>query len=184
MRNLPTLFRDAISAGSYIHGHAVEMDFATGNIERINTTPYILNIGGNNFNTAHGGLSLTAIKESNNMSDQGISVTLSGIDPVYVDALININPQGRSLRAWEIVLNPDHTLKSAYAVGMWRMDTLTMALGAKASVTLKAGSAWSAWDKNNTRTYTDGDQKSRYSQDDFFNQLIPSIDRTILWGRV
>jgi len=183
MRTLSNLFKAASKADNFVFGIAAEMDFPSG-ITRMNTSPYVISINGNNFSGVGSLGKVSSISEEASLTAKGISMTLSGIDPAVVNVALNDNPQGRACKLWVCLFDADHKLINLpYPVGTWRMDTLSIASGKTATITLKAESALADWDRPRVRYYTDGDQQARYPGDLFFEFLAPNLDKEILWGR-
>jgi len=181
-RALNAKFKTATKADNIIYGFAMELDFPFG-IERMNSTPSTIQINGNNFVGAAGMLSIPTVKESNNISDAGVTASLSGIDSVLLQNIMNADIQYRPMVMWELVFKHDHTLLDLHQIGAWRMDTATAIIGSTSQVNIKASSIWDAWATKKDRFYTDGDQMARYPGDTFFARLVPNLDKIILWGR-
>jgi len=183
VRTLTTLFKAAAKSDSFVFGVATEMQFPSG-VVRLNTSPYTIQINGNNFSGVGALGAVSAVSEESSLTATGINLTLSGIDPTTLGAALNDNPQGRPCSLWVCLFDQNHLLiPDPYPVGVWRMDTMKVAIGNKATITLSAESALTDWERPRLRYYTDGDQQARYPGDKFFEFLAPNIDRTILWGR-
>jgi len=182
-RALNAGFKAATKAENIIYGYAIEFDFPFG-FERLNSTPYTIQIQGNNFVGAGDLMGIPTIKESNNISDAGVTVALSGIDNARMQNIMNADIQYRQMVMWELVFHPDHTLSDSHQIGLWRMDTALASVGKKTQINIKASSIWDAWATKKERFYTDGDQQARYPDDTFFKLLVPNLDKPILWGRL
>ncbi len=183
MRTLTQLFAAAAKSKNFIFGVAVEMDFP-GGIVYINTSPYVINIGGNNFAGVGALGKVSSVSEESSLTAKGISLTLSGIDPATLGTALNENPQRRPCKMWVCLFDNNHIpIGNPYPVGTWRMDTMSISIGETATITLNAESALADWDRPRVRFYTDGDQQSRYPGDKFYEFLTPNMDKEILWGR-
>jgi len=181
-RALSAAFKAATKADNIIHGYAVELDFPFG-IERMNSTPMTVQINGNTFIGAGDLMTVPTVKESGNIADLGVTIGFSGIDNARLQAIMNADIQYRPMVMWELVFNADHTLLDTHQIGSWRMDTATASVGDVSQVNIKASSLWDSWRIKKDRFYTNEDQIGRHPGDTFFKQLVPNMDKVVLWGR-
>lgn len=183
MRAITALFKAATKAENFVFGVAVEMNFPSG-FSRMNTSPYVIAINGNNFAGTGQLGTVSSVSEESSLTAKGVTLTLSGIDPAMVNIALSENPQGRSCKMWVCLFDANHALiADPYPVGVWRMDTMDVTMDKTATISLKAESVLADWSRPRVRYYTDGDQQSRWQGDVFFDQLAPNLDKEILWGR-
>jgi len=183
MRNLSVLLNTAAKAENVIFGWAVELDFADGFV-RLNTTASDQVVGGNTY-TGVGDLgTVSPIDEDASLRVTGINLTLSGASSALVTEALSSNYAGRSCRLFLILFDEAHgIIGTPYAVGTWRMDTMSLSMSdGKSAISLRANSILADWDRPRVRYYTDQDQQSRYAGDKFFEFLAPNVDRQINWG--
>jgi len=63
-----------------------------------------------------------------------------------------------------------------------RMDTMNIALGKTATITLTAESRLIDWSRPRIRRYTNADQQERFSADKGFEFVSDTVEIEIVWG--
>ena len=171
----------AIAAGTVRPVIFADLEFDSG-------TEYLHSAFGdlvNNSNTYTGVGDLgkiTTLQEPSDLSAQGFTLELSGIDPTRLAQSISEDTQGRTVKIWIGFLDEDYAL-IADPIGPHeaRMDVFEIELGDTATVALRCESPFADWSRPNIRRYTDEDQQAVYPGDRFFEFGAEMAEKDLIW---
>lgn len=153
----------------------VELDFDSGTVRYCNATH---NVDWNGFTWLGIGNigSIDAIEESADISAQGMSFQLSGVNAANLSVALGQNYQGRAAKVWLAPLDPATSIPVADPVGpfQYKMDTMEGSLGETSTVVLRAQSRLADWDRARILRYTDADQQQLFPGDRFF-EMVPKL---------
>ena len=159
-----------------------ELDFSSGFV-RAHSALGDLQVDGNTF-TGLGELgTVSPVTEGSDLSANGITLGLSGVNLANVSIALGEDYQGRSAKLWVGFLDIDTLALIADPAGPWayRMDVMEVTLGQSAVITLSAESRAALWGRANVRRYTNQDQQDVYAGDRFFEFVPEMADKEIIW---
>lgn len=159
------------------------LDFASGPV-CVTSAPFDLILNDETYLGVGtlGGVSTVA--EGAELQSYAISLSLSGIPPELVQLALSDPAQGRDARLWLLLLDEDHrAVGQAVLLFRGRIDTMTVALGSMATITLGVQSRLADWERPRVRRYTHEDQKAEYPADRGFEFIAQMAEKTIYWGR-
>lgn len=147
------------------------------------SAPFSLTIDGVTY-TGVGHLgAVSAIDEGVEVKPYGIQLTLSGIDPALLSGALTQHYQGRDATVSLVLVDDAHRIiGSAVTLFRGRMDTMDVALGDTATITLSVESRLADWQRPRTRRYTDRDQQAEYPGDLGFEFVPATTEKEITWG--
>lgn len=161
----------------------VELDFSGGFV-RANSTPMTISYDGNDYLGVGNLGSIAIVEEGTDLKARGIRLGLTGIPPAMVSLTMNEYYQGRSCKIYLGLLDSDHVLiADPVLLGEFRMDTMDIALGDTASITVTAESVLADWDRARARRYTHEDQLTEYPTDKGFQFISKVTNKDIVWGK-
>jgi hypothetical protein len=162
---------------------AADLDFASGHI-RVNSSPQAIVIDGNTYLGLGKMGAITGIEEGTELQSYGIAMKLSGVEAAHVAAALNEDYQGRKVAVWLVLLDENHAqIGSPTLLGRWRMDTMSIEMGAVAEITLTAHSLLADWERPRIARFNDADQRARFPGDLGFEYVAQMVDKQLVWGR-
>ena len=184
MRALTPAAKDSFSQLNFPMLMLVELNFADG-IVRLTNAGYTFNWDGHDW-TGIGTLgSIEAISEGSALQMYGCALTLSGIPPEIISEALSNNYQGRAATIWLAPLTTDYAfIADPVVVFKGRMDTMDIAIGTTATITLSVESRLTDWDKPRIRRFNDEDQRFSYPSDRGFRYVDQMVQKDLKWGRV
>lgn len=142
-----------------------------------------LSIGTNRYTGAGTLLNISAIEETAEIQANGVTMTLSGIDPSLISVALAENYQNRSAKIYIGTIAADDSI-STYQIFAGRLDVMSIEESFEtATISVTAENRLIDLERPRTRRYTSEDQKSLYSGDlglDYVNDLQ---DKTLEWGK-
>lgn len=176
--------QSAALAGAHSAGVAfVQLDLST--TLRLSTLPYAFPWNGYTW-TGTGYLgSIDAIGETTDLSAQGVSLTLTGVDPGLVSTALGEQYQGKACQIWYCPLNPDNgqLVGAPIRIFAGRIDTMDIEVGETATITLSAESRLIDFFRPRVARYTDAEQQARFPGDLGLQYVNSLQDKTVVWGR-
>lgn len=162
----------------------VELDWPSG-VVRVTNAGHSLSWDGHTWDGigAFGGID--PIEESGDVAKiNGLALRLSGIPTSVVAAVRSDNVQGRSVKVWLAPLTAAHTfIADPVLVFSGRLDTMSIEVGATATVTVTAESRMADWDRPRVRRYNNADQQLDYPADTGLRYVEALTEKTVVWGR-
>lgn len=143
-----------------------------------------LTIDGEEYTGGGSLLNISGVQESGEISAQGASVVLSGLDASIISIALTENYQNRSCRIIIGTLNSDGQVGAFYTLFKGRIDTMTIEEGGDtASIAVSLENRLIDLERPRARRYTNEDQQSLYPGDTGFSYVNDIQDKTIDWGR-
>lgn len=177
MRTIPAGLITSLQQKSVDLYFAVELLFDSGPL-RIWSGIGTKTIGGNSYTGTGSLLTVTTAEESNDLSANGASITLSGIDSGII-ALALTEPYQSRLCSIKIGSGSD-----VLEVFSGYMDVMTFDDGGDTcTITLTVESRLITMDRAVSLRYTQESQAARYPTDTFFSYVADLADKSITWGR-
>lgn len=178
-RSTPASLLTALSQPEVLPFYAVEMNFDTAPVRfwtgygdrTIDSEDYIgagelLNIGG--------------LEEVNDLSAKRITLELSGVSSELISLAIAEPYQRRSCKVYFGTTDTSTPIE----VFSGLMDVMAIEdSGDTSTISLTVESKLVRLEKSSNWRYTDGSQRSRYSDDTFFSYVAGLQGRDIVWGR-
>lgn len=183
-RPLTTAAGDALQAGHVPLCILVELDWPSGMVRLCNAS-HTLTWGGHDW-VGIGALGgIDPIEESGDVTKvAGLALRVSGIPTAYVAAVRTDNVQGRSVNVYLAPLTADHAfIADPVVVFSGRMDTLSLEVGATATIIVSAESRMADWDRPRVRRYNQADQQLDYPADTGLRYVEALAEKTVVWGR-
>lgn len=142
-----------------------------------------LSIGIHRYTGAGNLLAISAIEETADIQANGVTITLSGIDPSLISVALSENYQNREAKIYIGTLADDFT-PSSYQLFGGRLDTMDIEEAMEtATISVTAENRLIDLERPRVRRFTSEDQKSLFTGDlglDYVNDLQ---DKTLEWGK-
>lgn len=165
----PVVFVELQLDGGWIYANSSDRNLTVGGF-------FYFGIG------AAGGVS--AIEESGELQGSGIRVTLSGIPPAFVTAVLTESYQGRPINIRQGFFNDVYTVIATPVLQFSGLiDQMAITLGQTATITLSAEHKLVRWERPNVRRYTNPDQQKLFPGDFGLEFISQVVEKEILWGR-
>lgn len=129
-------------------------------------------------------IKISDIDETQQVQAKGITATLSGIPTSLVAIALAEEYQGRKVEIKLAFLNEDNTvIADPFKFFNGKADVMSITDGAEtATISLTAESDIAALLRVNERRRTSEDQKLKYANDTFFDNVTALQSKEILWG--
>lgn len=161
----------------------VELDFPDGPV-RASSLPFDITLGGHVYYGVGILGDISSISEGAEQRSYGVSVKLSGIPLSFVEYISSQRVQGRPMTIGLGFTNENEQLIGSHVViGTWLMDTLDIAVGKQASVSIAGESLMIDWERPRMRRFTDADQKAHYPGDRGLEHVAEVASKEMVWGR-
>lgn len=183
-RSLPAALFTELNADELRPFYAVQFFFDSG------TIGFWTGLGeleANNF-TFFGGFGVLGIsnsKENSDLSADGMTVTLNGLESSIVSLALQENYRGRFCKIFLGALGSNFApVSDLYQIFLGRMDTMTIQEdGATATIQLTIENVLIDLERPRLRKYTNEEQLSRFAGDNSFETVAALQDKEITWGR-
>jgi len=161
----------------------VDLDFASGHLY-LNNSAVTFNWSGHDWLGLANLGSVEAIAEHSGLEMSGVRLTLTGIPSEMVSIALGEHYQGRACVIHLAPLDESHTvLADPVQVFSGRIDTMEIALGETAAITLTAESRLTDWERPRVRRYTHEDQLAEYPGDLGLEFVPQMAEKALVWGR-
>lgn len=158
-----------------------ELAFDSGT-ERVTTAPRDLIFQGNTFSALGDFGGVTTMRESSDLSADGVTLRLSGVPTARISEALTEQVQGRTAKLWIGFLDSAYQLIADPAGPFtFRMDAFEVQLGDTAEISLTCESRAILWRQSAVRRYTDQDQQAAYPGDRFFEFVPQMAEKEIVW---
>lgn len=130
-------------------------------------------------------LGISEATESSDLSAEGITVTLSGLDSSVLSAILNEKYKLRPLSIYVGALDGnDEVVSALYQTFSGRIDTINIQeTGETVTLSINAESRLIDLNRPRTRKLTDAEQQSRYPGDTSLAQVALLADKQLDWGK-
>ena len=143
-----------------------------------------LTIDGEEYTGGGSLLNVSGIEESSEISAQGASVVLSGLDASIISIALSENYQNRACKIIIGTLTDAGAVEDSYTLFEGRIDMMTIEeSGETASIAVALENRLIDLERPRVRRYTNEDQQSSYSGDTGFSYVNDLQDKTIDWGK-
>ena len=184
MRDGTSASIEASKADGVIPVNFVSLDFDAASVH-VNSTPYPITFGGNEYLGVGNLGSVSGLQEGADIQARGVELTLSGIPPELISIALGEEYQGRPIRIWIGFLDENHSLiVDPVNLGIWRMDTMDISLGKTATISVKAESRLSDWNRPRSKRYTNEEQQKNYPTDKGLEFVPEMVAKSLLWGKI
>ena len=150
--------------------------------------PFQISWGGNTYTALGHFIAFSGGEENRDLTETRVSVSLSGVDQVWVSNVLAQNYVDRRLVVRRAFLAPGGgvmvdpvALFDGLCDGRSRISEDHGADASRCVVTLEAGSHWSDFGRRPGRHANDNEQRFLFAGDGFF-RFVSEINRTITWG--
>lgn len=127
---------------------------------------------------------ISPIEETTELRAVGVTLGLSGIPTDVLDIALAEEWQGRPGAIWFAALTDQGVLVGEpLKVFEGLMDMMALTEGKEAQIQLTLESELIDLERTRARRYTPGDQRSRFPDDAFFDQVSAQPGREVKWGR-
>lgn len=176
-RNIPNTLIDLLTAPSVELFVAVELLFDSGPL-RIWSGVGNKVISGNTYTGTGSLLGVSSVDETDDLSAQGVTVSLSGIDSTLVSVALQEPYQNR---VGKVYLGSG---SNTFEVFNGFMDIMTISdSGETCEISVILESKLIVLDRVVPLRYTQETQQARYPGDTFFSYVADLADKNIVWGR-
>jgi len=130
-------------------------------------------------------LNISSMKESADLSANGMTVTLSGITEPLISKARDEDYQGRELKVLLGAMDSTNSvISSPVIIFTGFMDTMTIQDGAEtATISVAVENRLIEFQRNRIRRYTAEDQKIDYPTDKGLEFVAEIAEKEIVWGR-
>jgi len=161
----------------------IDLDFSSGHV-RVNNSAVNFNWDGHDWLGLATLGSVDAVAEHSGLEMSGVSMVLTGIPSAMISVALGEHYQGRDCLIYLAPLNDSHVvLADPVLVFSGRIDTMEIALGDTAGITLTAESRLTDWERPRVRRYTHEDQIVEYPGDLGLEFVPQMVEKTLVWGR-
>lgn len=181
-RTLTTDVANAATAAQNSFAIAVRLDFASG-LVRVNSTPYPLTIGGEEFiGVGHLG-SISGLDETSDFEAPDVTLELSGVQPALVYNALQEKYQGRDARIYWVFFDDNHAvIPDPVLVYRGTMDTMDIEMGEEAVITVHVINRFAEWKRARTSRYTDAEQQTLHAGDLAMQYVDQLAYKSLPWG--
>ncbi len=183
-RTLPAALSTQLDSTELKPFQALEIEFSDTTV-RFWTGYGELEADGETWSGIGAVLGISANTEVADLSAQGMTFTLSGLDTIVIAAILNENYKLRPITLYLGALDADNQpVSTLYQQFSGRMDTINITEdGQSATITINAENRLIDLQRPRIRKYTHQEQLNRYGDKSF--ALVATIaDRKITWGKV
>jgi hypothetical protein len=182
-RDIDSTLLAALTSGLIRPVFLAELTFRT-------TTQYVwsgvgtISFGGNNFVGVGSLGEIGAVQEGVDVSADGTTVTLSGIDPVLLGECMTDVQTGAPAKLWFGVVDTNMALVGTpYLLFSGTVDVPThTANGETISISLTLENGMTDLGRATSTRYTQADQRRLYPTDTAFNWVEQQNDLALVWG--
>ena len=181
-RGLPTGFQSAVSAPVVRPAFLVELDWPSGTVY-VWTGYGNISWGGHTFvGTGHIG-KISEIKESGDLSANGVTLSLSGIPSGLIAEALANDAQGKPAKIWLAAFSADGSLAAdPYLVFDGKIDQTEIEdSGDTATISVQLQKEL-VDNRSGARRYTHEDQQIDYPGDMGFEYVAGLATKTVTWG--
>lgn len=188
-RGISAAMVTASEAESFRPFTAIELNFSTG-VLRFNSTPANLSFDSGSGSPSDDFIgvgqygSISIIEESAELKTYSVDMQLRGIPNDIISSALGADYQGKSAKVWfGLVELTDWTSVIADPT-LWFdgvMDTMDIALGEKATVTMHALSRFARWEQAPDIRYTNEEQQRQYAGDKGFEFVGQAVEKEVTW---
>ena len=181
-RPLTTAVDGALAAGHVPMIVLVEMDFPSQFL-RLNNSAFNFDWNGYAWLGVGRLGQIDPISEGADLQARGLALRISGIDPAAISLALGTQYQGRSCKVWVAPLTEAHAVMATPVRIFWgRMDTMDIAIGDTATITVNVESRLADWDRPRVRRYNHEDQQIDYAGDMGFEFVPQMVTKELRWG--
>lgn len=181
-RSLPGALLTASQQDAITPIMMVALDFSSGFV-RAHTGVGTIVYGGNSYLGVGTLGGISTVQETGELGANGVTLTLSGVDPANISRALGEHYQGRSATIYlGLADTATSVLIDAVTLFKGRMDTQTITLGEQGAISLKIESPVADWARPRVRRYNNADQQKLYPGDKGLEFAEQTVDKTIKWG--
>ena len=127
---------------------------------------------------------VSVVSETADLKATGISCALTGIPTTHISNALSESYSGREAKLYVGFQNASRVLVADPMVLFHgRIDTMDIQIGKTAQVNLTIESKLIDWERARVRRYTNEDQKSAHSSDEFLEFVTQTVEKEIVWGQ-
>ena len=163
---------------------ALKAEFDTETIYLWNGTEDLA-ISGDTYIGAGSLLSIGAAEESSDLSSQGMTITVSGMNKAVLDLALTENYQNRFLTVFlGYLMGGSNEVAGTFTLFKGRMTAMTVNDTPQgATISIDAENRLVDLERPSNFRYTKESQNFLHSGDTFFNRVASLQDKEIIWGR-
>jgi len=181
-RSMTTAAALAAASSQTTMAIAVRLDFLSGFV-RVNSTPYSMTIGGEEFiGVGHLG-SISGLDETTDLEAAGVTLQLSGVQSAFLyNALAEVY-QGRDARIYLVFLTEAHAIiADPVLIYRGRMDTMDISLADQGVITVNVENRLADWQRARVSRYTDAEQQRIHPGDLGLQYVAQLAYKPLPWG--
>jgi hypothetical protein len=142
-----------------------------------------LTYGGNNYLGVGSMGKLGVITEGVDVQADGVTVELSGIDPIYKGECLTDIQVGAPAKIWFGLLSANALVGAPYLVFSGTVDKPTFSIGGDSvTISLALENKMLNLSRASQRRYTSADQHIQYPDDTAFGWVEQLSDQALIWG--
>lgn len=164
--------------------YAVELLFDSGDL-RFWTGYGNITANGETWSGAGSVMNFSEVIEATDLSANGITITLTGLDTQIISIMLGENYRGRSAKIYLGALDAtNQPVSDMYQIFAGRMDVMTLQEdGSTATVAIAVENVLIDLERPRTRKLTNEEQLERFPNDESLSGVAQLQDRQIAWGR-
>lgn len=182
-RGISYAFESELANGSYTYAIGVDIGFDNGILRMTN---HMKNVSddGNTYYSAGTILSVGSVNENTDLGISGLTVTLSGADPVIISRMQETEIQGAPVNAKLFILGNQSTVLYSHLYFKGVIDNMTYTQnGNSVTITLNCENFLVRFADRVNRRYTHSDQKIQYPSDKGLEFVEDISEKVVIWGR-
>ena len=127
---------------------------------------------------------VSVVSETADLKATGIQVSLTGVPTTHISNALSEDYSGREAKLYVGFQNASRVLVAdPMVIFHGRIDTMDIQIGKTAQVNLTIESKLIDWERARIRRYTNEDQRSAYSSDEFLEFVTQTVEKEIVWGQ-
>jgi len=126
--------------------------------------------------------SVSRIEESGELNPQKYNITLSGVNPAVLTAVLNEDYLNRTAICYIAALDDDNAIIGT-PINYFdaKVDSVSANFGKTANISIIARDKLADWNRATIERYTDQDQQARYPGDKGFEFVTEIANKEIIW---
>lgn len=181
-RDLDSDLKAAAESPEFLYIIFVDMDFPGENV-RVHNGVGTYSFGGNDYMGVGTFGSVSPVRESIELVDQPINLTLSGIDTTIINILRSVNITGRDVEIFIGVLDKEAQLVGTpQSMILAEVDAISVIAGKENAVQLSLQTRAARLRRRNNKRWTLEHHQADYPGDLFFEFLPYVVAAEVQWG--
>ena len=184
VRTIHNNTKAAVQASQVVGFLMVKMEFGAGASIFVNQTSQKFDYDGDTYLGVGGLGSINSVEEGTDLQNRPLNMEISGIDPTYLGAALNINYQNKPVTIYFVTLDEnDAFIGDPVITFKGKIDTMSVQIEDNARISVRCTSDLADWERPADGRYTNVDQQSRFADDKGLEFTAQTSEKEIFFGR-